>query len=58
MKAAAARMDLPFLGEIPIDLGIREGGDNGKPLVEAHPESPQSKVFFDIVGKLKAQFAL
>ncbi|HET8900733.1 MAG TPA: Mrp/NBP35 family ATP-binding protein [Holophagaceae bacterium] len=58
VKAAAARMELPFLGEIPIDLGIREGGDNGKPLVEAHPDSPQSKVFFEMAAKLKAQFAL
>lgn len=58
VKAAAARMELPFLGEIPIDLGIREGGDNGKPLVEAHPDSPQSRVFMEMAGKLKAQFAL
>ncbi|WP_225333872.1 Mrp/NBP35 family ATP-binding protein [Halomicrobium urmianum] len=25
--------DLPFLGEIPLDPAIREGGDDGKPLV-------------------------
>lgn len=58
VKAAAARMELPFLGEIPIDLGIREGGDNGKPLVEAFPDSPQSKVFMDIARKLKASLGL
>ncbi len=58
VKAAAAKMNLPFLGEIPIDLAIREGGDAGKPLVEAHPESPQAKAFLDMVGKLKAALAL
>lgn len=58
VKAAAARMELPFLGEIPIDLGIREGGDSGKPLVEAFPDSPQSKIFLEMAGKLKAQFAV
>ena len=58
VKTAAAKMELPFLGEIPIDLAIREGGDSGIPLVEAHPESPQAKVFFEIAGKLKEQFAL
>lgn len=58
VKAAAARMGLPFLGEIPIDLALREGGDAGKPLVEAHPDSPQSKVFLDMAGKLKAAFGL
>ena len=58
VKAAAARMELPFLGEIPIDLAIREGGDNGTPLVEAYPDSPQTKAFLEMAAKLKAQFGL
>ncbi|HJU83562.1 MAG TPA: Mrp/NBP35 family ATP-binding protein [Holophagaceae bacterium] len=58
VKAAAARMELPFLGEVPIDLAIREGGDSGTPLVEAHPDSPQSAVFMEMAGKLKAQLQL
>ncbi len=45
VKAAAARMELPFLGEVPIDLAIREGCDSGKPLVAEHPDSPQTKLF-------------
>jgi ATP-binding protein involved in chromosome partitioning len=45
VKAAAKRMGLPFLGEVPIDLAIRIGGDEGVPLVAAHPDSPQSKAF-------------
>ncbi len=58
VKAAAERMNLPFLGEVPIDLAIREGGDAGKPLVEAHPDSPQSAVFTAMAGKLKAELGL
>jgi ATP-binding protein involved in chromosome partitioning len=58
VKAAAEKMELPFLGEIPIDLGIREGGDNGKPLVVAHPGSPQSRVFLDMAGQLKVSLGL
>ncbi len=58
VKAAAAKMGLPFLGEIPIDLALREGGDAGKPLVEAHPDSPQTKVFLEMAGKLKDQLGL
>ena len=54
VREAASRMELPFLGEIPIDLAIREGGDDGVPLVEARPDSPQSKVFLDMAGRLKA----
>ncbi len=58
VKAAALRMDLPFLGEIPIDLEIRLGSDQGTPLVIGHPESPQSKVFMDMAASLKAQLRL
>ena len=31
---------VPLLGQVPIDLRLREGGDNGKPLVLTEPDSP------------------
>ncbi|MDH2429858.1 P-loop NTPase [Sphaerisporangium sp. TRM90804] len=31
---------VPMLGQVPIDLRLREGGDNGKPLVLSDPDSP------------------
>ncbi len=31
--------DVPVLGEIPLDLSLREGGDAGKPIVESDPTS-------------------
>ncbi len=46
-KKFAAESSLPFLGEIPIDLQIREGGDLGKPAVIADPDSPVAKAFID-----------
>jgi ATP-binding protein involved in chromosome partitioning len=58
VKAAALRMDLPFLGEVPIDLAIREGGDSGQPLVVAHPDSPQSKVFQGMAESLQGVLKL
>jgi ATP-binding protein involved in chromosome partitioning len=58
VKAAAQRMALPFLGEVPIDLAIREGGDSGQPLVAAHPDSPQTKVFQEMAGTLRAVLKL
>ncbi len=58
VKAAAKRMNLPFLGEVPIDLAIREGGDNGRPLVEAYPDSPQTKVFMDMATELRKTLGL
>jgi ATP-binding protein involved in chromosome partitioning len=47
-KVAAARMGIRFLGEIPIDLAIREGGDKGVPICAGAPESPQSRAFFEV----------
>ena len=32
--------DVPLLGEVPLDLSLREGGDSGVPIVESHPDSP------------------
>jgi ATP-binding protein involved in chromosome partitioning len=58
VKAAAVRMDLPFLGEVPIDLAIREGGDSGQPLVVAHPDSPQTKVFQGMAESLRGVLKL
>ena len=58
VKAAAATMGLPFLGEVPIDLAIRAGGDSGDPLVHAHPDSPQTQVFRAMAGTLKATLGL
>jgi ATP-binding protein involved in chromosome partitioning len=47
-RAAAEKMGIRFLGEIPIDLAIREGGDRGVPVVSAAPDSPQSQAFFTV----------
>jgi ATP-binding protein involved in chromosome partitioning len=46
-------MDLPFLGEIPIDLEIRLGSDEGVPIVAGHPQSPQSASFLRIARALR-----
>lgn len=32
--------DVPLLGQVPLDVRLREGGDNGTPLVLGDPESP------------------
>ncbi|MGB8622127.1 MAG: Mrp/NBP35 family ATP-binding protein, partial [Paracoccaceae bacterium] len=51
-KAEAARLGLPFLGEIPLDLDIRVAGDGGAPIVAVKPQSPQAKAFFDLADTL------
>ena len=44
----AERLDVPFLGEVPLDLQIRLTSDAGKPIVVAEPESPHARVYRDI----------
>ncbi len=44
-RVAAEKMGIKFLGEVPIDLAIREGGDRGVPVVAGLPGSPQAEAF-------------
>jgi ATP-binding protein involved in chromosome partitioning len=55
---AAERLQIPFLGEIPLDRAIREQADNGSPVVLSSPESPSGKAFERIVEKLAAQISI
>ncbi|MEM0947729.1 MAG: Mrp/NBP35 family ATP-binding protein [Pseudomonadota bacterium] len=51
-KADAERLNLPFLGEIPLDLDIRLAADGGAPIVASAPESPQAQAFRNVARKL------
>ena len=53
-KAEAERLDLPFLGEIPIDMALREAGDAGRPLVDSAPDSETARAFLAIAERLGA----
>jgi len=44
-RDVAIKLSTNFLGEIPLDPIIRRTGDQGKPVVEAEPNSPQAKHF-------------
>ncbi len=37
--------NIPFLGEVPLGLEVREGGDKGVPVVISSPGSPQAEAF-------------
>ncbi|MEO3814934.1 Mrp/NBP35 family ATP-binding protein [Sphaerisporangium sp. B11E5] len=43
---------VPLLGQVPIDLRLREGGDNGKPLVLTDPDSPAATELRQIAAAL------
>ena len=54
-EQASKKFEIPFLGRIPLDPAIREGGDTGTPIVVANPDSPQSKAFGEIAAALRSQ---
>lgn len=57
-KKAAERFQIPYLGDIPITPALREGGDNGVPILVQDPNSPVSKSFLDIAAKLAGQLSI
>ncbi|GJE64583.1 Iron-sulfur cluster carrier protein [Methylorubrum aminovorans] len=48
----AERLEVPFLGEIPLTMAIRETSDAGRPVVATDPDGPQAKVYREIAQKL------
>ena len=44
-ERAAQKFEIPFLGRIPLDPAIREGGDAGMPIVASVPDSPLTLAF-------------
>ncbi|MEX2454301.1 MAG: Mrp/NBP35 family ATP-binding protein [Rhodospirillaceae bacterium] len=51
-RKAATQMGVDFLGEIPLDMAIREGGDSGRPIVAADPDGPHAKAYLAIAEKI------
>ena len=46
---------VPLLGQIPLDILLREGGDSGLPIVLGQPETPAAAALSDIAGKLASK---
>jgi ATP-binding protein involved in chromosome partitioning len=44
--------DVPVLGEVPLDLSLREGGDTGTPIVDSHPDSPAAQALAGVAKAL------
>jgi ATP-binding protein involved in chromosome partitioning len=56
-RREAERLDVPFLGEVPLNMDIREKSDAGLPLVATAPDSPLAEVYRDIAAKVRDQLA-
>ena len=55
---AAGELDIPFLGEVPLDLAIRTQSDIGQPIVIAQPDAPSSRTLREIAKKVAAQISI
>jgi ATP-binding protein involved in chromosome partitioning len=51
-RQTAEKYGCRFLGEIPLDMEIRETSDNGRPIVVSKTSSPHAKAYMDIAAKV------
>ena len=50
--------NIPFLGEVPLNSGIMEGSDLGKPIMMTNPESPSADAFRSAAKNVAAQCSI
>ena len=53
----AAKLDVPFLGEIPLHLDIRTTSDSGHPIVVSQPDSAHAQAYKNIAGRVWKQLS-
>ncbi len=54
-KKEAEAMGTEFLGDVPLDILIREDSDAGVPILVAHPDSPHSVRYQEIAARIAAR---
>ncbi len=54
-RRTAEQLNVPFLGEIPLDPKVAIGGDEGRPIVVADPQSPVTEAYLRIADEIVRQ---
>ena len=54
-RAEAEKLGVPFLGEVPLHMAIREKSDSGQPIVISEPTSAHAMIYRDIAAQVWAQ---
>src|SRR5437667_5479417 len=54
----AQQYGVPFLGSIPKGIEVREGGDNGVPVLLGRPQSPQAQAFRKVAEEVARQVSI
>lgn len=57
-RRLADEYNVPFLGEVPLGMEVREAGDKGMPVVIAEPESPQAKAFMQVAEEVARHISI
>ncbi|WP_267384194.1 Mrp/NBP35 family ATP-binding protein [Cyanobacterium sp. uoEpiScrs1] len=57
-EKASIELNIPLLGCIPLEIALREGGDQGIPIVKAAPESVSAKVLTSIAQQIAAKVSV
>ena len=57
-KRMAQELGVDFLGEVPIDPRVVEGGDKGEPIVRTAPDSPVAQAFLTLGGEVARKLAV
>ncbi len=55
-RREAERLGVPFLGEVPLAMDIREKSDAGAPVVATEPDGPHAKIFREIAARVRDGF--
>jgi ATP-binding protein involved in chromosome partitioning len=56
-RREAERLGVPFLGEVPLHMDIREKSDAGLPVVATMPDGPHARIYRDIAARVREQMA-
>ncbi len=52
-RLEAEKLGVEFLGEVPLDIEIRETSDSGRPIVVSRPDSPHAKTFVAMAERIR-----
>lgn len=57
-KKLAEEYNVPFLGEVPLGMEIREASDKGTPVIITQPDSPQAQAFMKVAEEVARRVSI
>ncbi len=58
VASAAAALEIPYLGEVPLESVVREAADDGMPVILKYPQSASAVAFNELLGKVAQQVSV